>query len=67
MRDTEHLVCRDILKRQETGIQKYGLTVAQNGLTLRHWLQHQYEELLDAAIYCKRAIQELDAQQDDNK
>jgi hypothetical protein len=42
---------------------KYGLTVADNPLTLRAWLQHQYEELLDAAIYCRRALEELDAKE----
>ncbi|UOF77722.1 hypothetical protein [Caudoviricetes sp.] len=42
---------------------KYGLTVADNPLTLRAWLQHQYEELLDAAVYCRRAIEELDIQE----
>jgi hypothetical protein len=57
--DTESLVCADILKRQLAGIKKYNTTVAANQLQLEQWLQHQYEELLDAAIYCKRAIQEL--------
>jgi hypothetical protein len=36
------------------------MQVANNPLELRAWLQHQYEELLDAAIYCRRAIEELD-------
>jgi len=31
---------------------------------LQDWLQHQYEELLDAAIYCKRAIQEMQSKDD---
>lgn len=56
----EKLVCEDIEKRQALGIQKYGTTVADNKLSLRDWLQHQYEELLDAAVYCRRAIEELD-------
>lgn len=60
MHDTEALVCKDILTRQNLGINKYGMTVATNPLTLKQWLQHQYEELLDAAVYCKRAIQEMD-------
>jgi hypothetical protein len=59
--DTEALVCVDIRYRQQLGLNKYGTTVAQNPLELRQWLEHQYQELLDAAIYCKRAIQELDA------
>lgn len=60
MKDTESQVCTDIRARQQRGIRKYGTTVAQNPLDLREWLQHQYEELLDAAVYCKRAIQELE-------
>ena len=57
---TEKRVCEDIEKRQALGRQKYGTTVAENPLSLRDWLQHQYEELLDAAVYCRRAIEELD-------
>jgi hypothetical protein len=37
--------------------------VQDNPLNLRDWLQHQYEELLDAAVYCRRAIEELDKQE----
>lgn len=55
-------VCADIARRQQMGINKYGTTVAENQLSLRCWLVHQYEELLDAAIYCKRAIAEIDAE-----
>ena len=56
-------LCAEIAARQAKGIQKYGTTVAENRLSLREWLSHQYEELLDAAIYCKRAIAEIDAQE----
>ena len=59
----EALVCEAIAARQQRGIAKYGTTVADNPLSLRQWLQHQYEELLDAAVYCRRAIAELDAQE----
>lgn len=61
---TEKRVCEDIERRQQAGMIKYGLTVADNPLTLRAWLQHQYEELLDAAVYCRRAIEELDVQEE---
>ncbi len=57
---TEAAVCRDIAERQAMGIQKYGVTVADNPLTLREWLQHAYLETLDKAIYLKRAIEEID-------
>ena len=60
---TEASVCLDIGSRQEMGIAKYGTTVADNPLSLRQWLQHAYEETLDKAIYLKRAIAEIDAQE----
>ena len=60
---TEARICTEIAARQQMGINKYGTTVAENRLSLREWLSHQYEELLDAAIYCKRAIAEIDAQE----
>lgn len=64
---TEREVCSDISLRQQLGIRKYGKTVEGNPLPLRQWLQHQYEELLDAAVYCKRAMAEIDKQTNDLK
>ena len=58
--DIEYKVAEDIFKRQAMGLKKYGVSVKDNPLSLRDWLQHQYEELLDAAIYCRRAIEEID-------
>lgn len=63
----EALVCTDISNRQQIGINKYKTTVADNPLALRDWLEHQYLELLDAAIYCRRAMFEIDKQGDDFK
>lgn len=57
---TEARVCADIARRQAMGTAKYGQTVEGNPLSLDKWLQHQYEELLDAAIYARRAIEEMD-------
>lgn len=57
---TEQKVIRLIEQRQRLGIAKYGTTVADNPLELKEWLHHQLEELLDAAIYVQRAIDELD-------
>jgi hypothetical protein len=56
----EAAVCHDIAERQRLGIKKYGVTVAENPLPLRAWLQHAYEENLDAAIYLRRAIHDMD-------
>lgn len=58
----EALVCEEIARRQQLGIAKYQTTVADNHLSLREWLQHQFEELIDAAVYCRRAIAEIDKQ-----
>lgn len=57
---TEAAVCADITRRQQFGLAKYGVTVADNKLPLRAWLQHAYEETLDKAVYLKRAIEEID-------
>lgn len=64
---TEGRVARDLALRQQLGIAKYKTTVESNLLPLRQWLQHQYEELLDAAVYCRRALEELDKEADDGK
>lgn len=58
---TELRVCEDISKRQQLGIEKYGVSAVDNPLTLRQWLQHAYEECLDQAVYLKRAMEEMDA------
>jgi hypothetical protein len=57
---TEARVCADIAGRQALGVRKYGVTVEQNPLTLRGWLQHAYEETLDQAVYLRRAIEQID-------
>ena len=57
---TEAAVVNDIIRRQELGIKKYGVTVRDNPLALMAWLQHAYEECLDQAVYLKRAMEELE-------
>ena len=54
------MVCEDIAKRQAVGMNKYGISVADNPLLLKAWVQHLYEELLDASVYAKRILVELD-------
>ena len=57
-------VCADIARRQAFGKNKYGMIVAENPSSLRaRLLHHAYEETLDKAVYLKRAIAEIDAQQ----
>ena len=61
---TEARVCADIAERQQLGIAKYGQTVAENPLGLQQWLQHAYEECMDQAVYLKRAIERLEASEE---
>lgn len=63
----EAAVCNDIAERQQKGIAKYGVTVAENPLELRAWLKHAYEETLDKAIYLKRAITKMENAQDQTR
>lgn len=59
---TEARVCDDIARRQLHGINKYGITVAENPISERAWLQHAYEEALDFAVYLRRLIEKKDEQ-----
>ena len=49
----------DLLARSQVGIAKYCVTLERKDLSLQDWLQHAYEETLDAANYLKRAIMEI--------
>lgn len=53
-------VVKDMQDRAEFGLEKYGTTLDRKDLNLRDWLQHAYEEHLDACKYIKRAIMEID-------
>jgi hypothetical protein len=44
----------DLEARAALGLRKYGVTLDRTDLTAAEWLQHLYEELLDAACYIKR-------------
>ena len=59
---TVEKVIKQLQERSEVGIKKYGTTLDRNNLSLRGWLEHQKQELLDGALYCQRAIDELDKQ-----
>lgn len=58
---TEAQVCADIAHRQKFGMNKYGISVADNPLSLLDWLQHAYEEGLDQVVYIKRAMNQLES------
>lgn len=51
---TTALVIKDLVKREQLGIKKYGHTVDKSPDDM---LQHLYEELLDACCYIKTEIE----------
>jgi hypothetical protein len=57
--EIEDKVIAEIKKRQQVGIKKYGLTLSQNMAELEARLQHLKEELLDGALYCQWAIDQI--------
>lgn len=57
--EVEELVMADIIRRREFGREKYKTTMERTDIDLRGWLQHRYEEILDDAIYTRRAIRDL--------
>ena len=60
-------VREDLLRRSQVGIEKYGTTLEREDIDLAGWLSEQYSELLDAALYCKRAIIELKRNNENGK
>lgn len=57
---TEAKVCQAIALRQQHGLNKYGVSVAENPLNFPQWLQHGLEEALDLAVYLQRAKDEYE-------
>lgn len=54
--DIQTLVMQDIAARREVGIERYGTALqSHNG---RDALRDLYDELLDAACYCRQLIEE---------
>lgn len=54
----EDEVCAKIQQRAEVGKSKYGVTMERGDLSLVDWLTHLQEELMDAAVYVQRLIEE---------
>ncbi len=46
----------DLDKREAKGLRSYGTTMDREDLTPAQWMNHLYEELLDAALYTKKLI-----------
>lgn len=52
-------VRQDLLDRSEVGIKKYNTTLDREDLDTVDWLVHAYQEMLDGALYLKRAQQDV--------
>ena len=59
MSKIEDRVIAKIQARAELGKRKYGTTMERKDLTFRQWVTHLQEELLDAAIYAEKLIDEI--------
>ena len=60
MSSIEEKVIAEIRQRAEKGEAKYGTTMDRNDLSLKEWLQHLKEELMDGVIYTQKIINELE-------
>jgi len=47
-------VIADLRRRELKGLETYGTTVDREDLSREEWMEHLYEELLDAAVYLKK-------------
>lgn len=56
-------LCAELHARAARGLTKYGVSVSDNPLTPREWLQHAKEEALDLATYLERLIR-IEAERD---
>jgi len=55
------------VKRAVVGQKKYGQKMTREDLSLKDWLMHHQEELMDATLYTEAEIRRLDRMQDDGK
>ena len=53
---TTDKLCAELKARREMGLNKYGVSIDDNQLELKQWLQHAKEEALDLAEYLQRMI-----------
>lgn len=53
-----------LLERSVVGLQKYGVTVNDNRLTQKQWLQHALEEALDLANYLQKLITDIEKEEE---
>ena len=52
----EDEVCKKIQARSDVGKEKYGVTMEEEILSIREWLNHLQQELMDAAVYVEKLL-----------
>ena len=52
-------VVNQFKQRSQIGINKYGVTLDRNDLSLIEWLEHTKQEQMDSVLYLEKAIKEL--------
>lgn len=50
-------VINKFISRSELGQKKYGTTLDRNDLSLKDWITHAQEELMDAILYLEKLKQ----------
>ena len=55
----EEKVCAKIIERAKVGKRKYGVTMEREDLNVHDWLTHLQEELMDAAVYVERLMEDV--------
>uniref|UniRef100_A0A6C0AP29 Uncharacterized protein n=1 Tax=viral metagenome TaxID=1070528 RepID=A0A6C0AP29_9ZZZZ len=50
-------VVQKFLQRSALGKQKYGVTLDRTDLSVKDWIQHTQEELMDAILYLEKLKQ----------
>ena len=59
MSSIEEKVIAEIRERARKGEAKYGTTMDRTDLSIKEWMQHLKEELLDGVIYTQKIIEYL--------
>lgn len=47
-------VVKQYIERSEIGKMKYGTTMDRDDLSMKEWIQHMQEELMDATLYLEK-------------
>jgi hypothetical protein len=63
MSKIEDKVAGKLQERAERGFKKYGTTMERTDLSLRDWLVHLQEELMEASVYVEKLLEVVDSAQ----